>query len=150
MWGKWFSKQIKWTVHAKDMTRFLKNKINKTRKINFFCLSRKSLYFLCFIFQVIWLQNSPDGLSTSTSGCVEFQESSQVGSLEPHRANRGGLKDFVVYFVFQAMDEIIPVNACPVPQSHSCYRYSQDSDIFSLLVKLCLQWSGILLLYQTC
>lgn len=69
--------------------------------------------FYIFLFQAIWFQNSPNGLSTPTSGCIKFQEPREDNSLELYVNKSRGLL-MVVYYLFEAMDYITPVNACTV------------------------------------
>lgn len=44
-----------------------------------------------FLFQAIWFQNSPNGLSTPTSGCIKFQEPGKDNSLELYFNESSGL-----------------------------------------------------------
>lgn len=53
--------------------------------------------------------------------------------------------DFVVYYLFEGMDYIFPMNACTVSQTPLCDATLSDLDISSYLVKRCYSLAGYFL-----
>lgn len=80
-----------------------------TKCVNMYALKCSIVLWLikCYAFysQVIWFQNSPNGLSASTSGCIKLQEPSQNRPLGVSIVS--GLNCLLV----ETLDYII-INAC--------------------------------------